>query len=208
MATLERTQDVTINYRVDGDGDTTWLLLNGATLPLEFWDPLARALALRDTVVRFDQRNAGATRAQGSFSLLDTAADAAAVLEHLGVKSVIVVGHAWGGRVAQVFARDYPHLCQALVICGTGGHLPATVPDESLVALREAGRGGDKADVVTTGGTNLLCAGLCGPSASGICRTAAPYVAAQPARSTLGCACRAQRQLLGACSSSYAADLW
>ena len=144
MATLERTQDVTINYRVDGDGDTTWLLLNGATLPLEFWDPLARALALRDTVVRFDQRNAGATRAQGSFSLLDTAADAAAVLEHLGVKSVIVVGHAWGGRVAQVFARDYPHLCQALVICGTGGHLPATVPDESLVALREAGRGGDK----------------------------------------------------------------
>jgi pimeloyl-ACP methyl ester carboxylesterase len=46
--------------------------------------------------------------------------------------------------VAQVFARDYPHLCQALVICGTGGHLPATVPDESLVALREAGRGGDK----------------------------------------------------------------
>ena len=144
MAILERGQDLGINYQVDGDAGTTWLLFNGATLPLEFWDPLIGVLAARDTVVRFDQRDAGATRAQGPFSLLDTAADAAALLEHLGLRSAVVVGHAWGGRVAQVFARDYPHLCDGLVICGTGGHVPATVSDESLTELREAGRAGDK----------------------------------------------------------------
>ena len=147
MATLERGQDLGINYKVDkvdGAAGATWLLFNGATLPLEFWDPVVRVLAAQDTVVRFDQRNAGATRAQGPFSLLDTAADAAAVLEHLGIQSAVVVGHAWGGRVAQVFARDYPHLCDGLVVCGTGGHVPATVSDESLVEMREAGRAGDK----------------------------------------------------------------
>jgi pimeloyl-ACP methyl ester carboxylesterase len=144
MAILERGQDLGINYQVDGDAGTTWLLFNGATLPLEFWDPLIGVLAARDTVVRFDQRDAGATRAQGPFSLLDTAADAAALLEHLGLQSAVVVGHAWGGRVAQVFARHYPHLCDGLVICGTGGHVPATVSDESLTELREAGRAGDK----------------------------------------------------------------
>ena len=74
MAILRRQQDVQINYRV---GATTWLLFNGATLPLAFWDPVATALATTDKVVRFDQRNAGASRATGVFSLLDTAAGAA-----------------------------------------------------------------------------------------------------------------------------------
>ena len=82
MAILRRQQDVPI-YRVDGHGATTWLLFNGATLPLAFWDPVATALATADKVVRFDQRNAGASRATGVFSLLVTAADAAAVLAEL-----------------------------------------------------------------------------------------------------------------------------
>ena len=67
MATLERGQDLGINYKVDkGDGapGAKWRLFNGATLPLEFWDPVVRVLAAQDTVGRFDQRNAGATRAQ------------------------------------------------------------------------------------------------------------------------------------------------
>ncbi|HCY05423.1 MAG TPA: hypothetical protein DHU16_08200 [Gammaproteobacteria bacterium] len=144
MTILKRQLAAAINYRVDGSGDTAWLLFNGATLALEFWDPLAVALAEHDTVVRFDQRNAGATQAEGLFSLPDTAGDAAAVLEHLGVESVIAVGHAWGGRAAQVFARDYPHLCRALVICGTGGQIPATVSEGLLARLREAVQAGDQ----------------------------------------------------------------
>jgi 3-oxoadipate enol-lactonase len=70
-------------------------------------------------VVRFDQRNAGATQADGSFSLLDIAADAAALLDYLKIERVIIAGHAWGGRVAQVFTRDYPHRVAGLVLCGT-----------------------------------------------------------------------------------------
>ena len=165
MTMLERGQDLGINYKadkVDGAAGATWLLFNGATLPLEFWDPVVRVLAAQDTVVRFDQRNAGATRAQGPFSLLDTAADAAAVLEHLGIQSAVVVGHAWGGRrfryllgIIRTYVMGWS--------CGTGGHVPATASDESLAEMREAGRLGDK-DMVAIGGAIIAGPGLMGAS--------------------------------------------
>ena len=162
MAILRRQQDVQINYRVDGDGDIAWLLFNGATLPLAFWDPVAVALATTEKVVRFDQRNAGASHAMGAFSLLDTAADAAAVLAHLELSRVIAVGHAWGGRVAQVFARDYPHLCEGLVICGTGGQFPSTLPDKVLAHVRDSARAGDK-----TAWAQALVQAYCAPGFAG-----------------------------------------
>ncbi|MBP6816766.1 MAG: alpha/beta hydrolase [Burkholderiaceae bacterium] len=136
---------VQLAYRVDGQGTPCWLLFNGASLPMQFWDGLADGLALGATVVRLDQRNVGATRADGPFSLLDVAADAAALLDHLQIEQVIVAGHAWGGRVAQVFARDYPHRVAGLVICGTGGQFPATVAPMVLQQLRESGRARDRA---------------------------------------------------------------
>ena len=52
MTMLERGQDLGINYKVDkvdGAAGATWLLFNGATLPLEFWDPVVRVLAAQDT---------------------------------------------------------------------------------------------------------------------------------------------------------------
>ena len=98
-----------LHYRNDGTGSPALLLFNGATLPLEFWGPVAERLSQQHRVIRFDPRNAGATRAEGRFTLNDVAADAAALLDRAEVESAVAVGHAWGGRAAQVFARDYPH---------------------------------------------------------------------------------------------------
>lgn len=144
MSILELQQTIHLNYRVDGQGPLTWLLFNGATLPLQFWDPVVQGLAMKNRVVRLDQRGVGATRASGSFSLLDVAADAATLLDHLKIEKVIVAGHAWGGRVAQVFARDYPHRITGLVICGTGGQFPATVPPALWQLWRDAARARDR----------------------------------------------------------------
>lgn len=144
MSLLNLQQSLQLHYQVDGQGTSAWLLFNGATLPLQFWDPVVQGLAVHHRVVRLDQRNAGATRADGSFSLLDIAADAAALLDHLGIERVIVAGHAWGGRVAQVFARDYPHRITGLVLCGTGGQFPATVPTALGQQWRDAARARDR----------------------------------------------------------------
>jgi 3-oxoadipate enol-lactonase len=144
MSLLRLQQDLQLHYRVDGEGPMSWLLFNGATLPLQFWDPVAQGLATEHRVVRLDQRNAGATKASGCFSLLDVATDAAALLDHLKIERAIVAGHAWGGRVAQVFARDYPHRLTGLVICGTGGQFPATVPPALWQQWRDAARARDR----------------------------------------------------------------
>ncbi len=133
-----------VHYCIDGEGPHTLILFNGASLPLEFWGPVAERLAEHHRVIRFDPRNAGATRAEGSFTLNDVAADAAGLLDLAEVERAVLVGHAWGGRVAQVFARDYPHRVEGLVICGTGGQLPAVPAGDLNRQLRDAMRAQDR----------------------------------------------------------------
>jgi pimeloyl-ACP methyl ester carboxylesterase len=140
----EWSSSVDIHYEVEGSGPATFLLFNGASLPLEFWGPVAPALAQHGRVLRFDQRNAGTTRAPGTFTLNDVAADAARLLDLVEAERAVVVGHAWGGRAAQVFARDYPHRVRGLVICGTGGELPVAGNGEISARLVAARRAGDR----------------------------------------------------------------
>ena len=87
MSTLTRQISHQINYEFDGETGPVLLLFNGAGLPLTFWGSLASRLARRCRVLRFDQRNAGLSRYEGSFSLLDIAQDAAALLLCLSVNS-------------------------------------------------------------------------------------------------------------------------
>lgn len=141
---LSSTSQVELNYCVEGEGQDTYLLFNGATLPLEFWGSLAVRLGHSGRVIRFDQRNAGRTKFNGSFTLLDVAADAASLLRHVEAGQVVAIGHAWGGRAAQVFARDYPHLVKAIVICANGGQFPAVDMTDANRLAREARKRRDR----------------------------------------------------------------
>lgn len=139
-----RNDSVEINYQVQGEGPDTYLLFNGASLTIAFWGSLATRLAESGRVIRFDQRNAGETRFVGDFTLNDVAADVASLLAALECEKVIAIGHAWGGRAAQVFARDYPHLVKALVICANGGQFPPRDTKQIDQRLREARVAGDR----------------------------------------------------------------
>lgn len=138
MPVLSTATNVNLNYCTSGNGDPTWLFFNGASLPLEIWDPLVAPLSSTGRVVRFDQRDCGRTRATGTFTLLDVAADGIRLLDHLGIAEAIFVGHAWGGRVAQLAARDYPHRTRGLVVCGTGGRFPPRLDPPMQHELRDA----------------------------------------------------------------------
>jgi pimeloyl-ACP methyl ester carboxylesterase len=70
MTTLNLDHTLSLRYRHQGSGPAL-LLFNGATLPLEFWDPVADALARDYQIVRFDQRNAGESVFNGTFTLND-----------------------------------------------------------------------------------------------------------------------------------------
>ena len=50
--------------------------------------------------------------------------DAVALLDNLGVKDAIVLGHSMGGRVAQLLALDHPQRVKKLILASTGASFP------------------------------------------------------------------------------------
>lgn len=115
----------TLKYEIAGGGDRVFLLFNeGHSGGLWAWGEFREGLGALGRVVAFEWR-AGDELLQTDTVTLETyAGDARALLDYLGVARAVLVGLAHGGRVAQVFARDYPSRSMALVILGTGGHFP------------------------------------------------------------------------------------
>ena len=71
-------------------------------------------------VLAIDHRGHGrGLRAEVPFRLAECAADAAALVEHLGTGPVTAVGYSMGGAVAQLMARDHRRRVSGVVLCAT-----------------------------------------------------------------------------------------
>ncbi|MEU8435621.1 alpha/beta hydrolase [Streptomyces sp. NPDC029216] len=84
---------------------------------------LARALAPDWRVVAPDQRGHGFSDRAADFSREGYVDDAAALLAHLGLDRVVVLGHSLGGVNAYQLAAHHPHLVSALVIEDVGAEI-------------------------------------------------------------------------------------
>ena len=99
-----------------GAGPPT-LLLHGIGNYGRYWDLFAAAIAGRLRLIAPDARGHGESgRPPGGYAPADFAADALAVLDRLGVKRAVVVGHSMGGLHSIYLAARYPERVQALVI--------------------------------------------------------------------------------------------
>lgn len=107
---------------VDGPpGAPTVVLLHGwmASGGLN-WFTTFGPLSQRYSVIAPDLRGHGrGVRSRRRFRLADCADDVAALLRHLDVGPVILVGYSMGGPVAQLLWRRHPELVQGLVLCAT-----------------------------------------------------------------------------------------
>jgi pimeloyl-ACP methyl ester carboxylesterase len=102
--------DLDINYRLEGDGPETIVLINGLADDLETWvlqmDDLLRA---GYRVLRFDNRGIGATaKPAGPYSSRMLADDAKGLVDHLGISDFHLMGVSMGGMIAQEYALAYP----------------------------------------------------------------------------------------------------
>lgn len=114
-----------IYYQQDGTGPRTFLLFNGAGCTTQTWGEMAEGLTEMGQVIRFDARGAGQSDLPKEPYTLETLAeDGLALLDYLKIHRAIIIGHAFGGRVAQIFTRDHPDRVSGLIICGTGGYFP------------------------------------------------------------------------------------
>jgi 3-oxoadipate enol-lactonase len=105
-----RVNDIEINYRLEGAGPETIVLVNGLADDLETWvlqvDDL---LAAGYRVLRFDNRGIGASsKPAGPYSTAMFAADAKALVDELGITGFHLMGVSMGGMIAQEYALAYP----------------------------------------------------------------------------------------------------
>jgi pimeloyl-ACP methyl ester carboxylesterase len=146
---------IEIEYDVTGPDDgVPMLLCTGISVQMIWWwDEFVAKLVERGyRVVRFDNRDAGlstqfdhmdlaasmnAAFADGEapYTLSDIAADAVALLDHLGIDKAHIVGQSMGGMTVQTIALEYPE--RVLSVCSIGsttGDPEVGQPDPSGLA--------------------------------------------------------------------------
>lgn len=113
-------------YETHGKGPPL-LLISGTACDGEFWKPYQVPEFSRDhTVITFDQRGTGKTTTSAKdYSTRRLAADAAQLIEHVGLGPAIVLGHSMGGRVAQLLPLDHPASVKRLILASTGASFKA-----------------------------------------------------------------------------------
>ena len=105
-----------LEYEVRGDGEPV-LFIHGGFIAATFLPVVADPALEGYRLIRYHRRGyARSTSAGDAFSIEQHAADAAALLRHLGVNRAHVVGHSGGGIVAVQFALDYPDLVHSLAL--------------------------------------------------------------------------------------------
>lgn len=113
------------------------LFCNGSGATLATSGPLIDPFAARFDVVAHDQRGLGRTSIPpGPYEMADYAADALALLDHLGWERCRVVGISFGGMVAQELAVRAPERVERLaLVCTSPGGAFASYPLHTLETM-------------------------------------------------------------------------
>ncbi|HSW17520.1 MAG TPA: alpha/beta hydrolase [Ramlibacter sp.] len=109
---------VRLHYVRFGQGRAPLVLLPGITSPAATWEFVAQALASRNDVYVIDIRGRGLSQggAELGYRLDDYAADAAGLIQALGLAAPAVLGHSMGARIAVRLAARYPDMVGKLVL--------------------------------------------------------------------------------------------
>src|SRR5881275_168868 len=107
---MTRVNDIDMNYKLEGDGPETIVLINGLADDLESWVfQVEDFLAAGYRVLRFDNRGIGASsKPAGPYTSRMLADDAKALADSLGITGFHLMGVSMGGMIAQEYALAYP----------------------------------------------------------------------------------------------------
>ncbi|WP_433310299.1 alpha/beta fold hydrolase [Micromonospora sp. CA-269861] len=109
------------------------LLIHGSGMSGASWNPLVPALAGHHHVIRVDLPGCGRSPVPPSYEVSDQADRVAAVLDNLGIRSVVTIGHSSGGYIATALAERRPDLVRSLVLVSTGPSPDALLPQPVLL---------------------------------------------------------------------------
>jgi len=104
-----------LNYETYGDGPPL-VILHGLFGSLENWRTVAKQLAADFRVYLLDLRNHGRSPHSDVFDYPAMAGDVKEFLQQHDLRSVFLMGHSMGGKVAMQCAVTWPQLVQKLVV--------------------------------------------------------------------------------------------
>lgn len=127
--------DASLVYEVRGQGAPV-VFIHGAFADRQLWAPQVRALAStgRWQTITYDLRGHGQTgpTPRDPYSVGVLVDDLGALLDHLRLERVSLVGLSLGGMIAQAFAAISPERIDRLVLADTAISLGHTLPDRLL----------------------------------------------------------------------------
>ncbi|WP_165670860.1 alpha/beta fold hydrolase [Metapseudomonas otitidis] len=126
-----------LHYEIHGQG-TPVLLVHGLGSSTLDWEYQLPALSTRHQVVLMDVRGHGLSdKPRERYSIAGFAADAAALIEHLGLAPVHLVGISMGGMIGFQLGVDRPELLRSLTIVNSAPEVkPRSPRDYVEVAKR------------------------------------------------------------------------
>ncbi|MFT4187236.1 MAG: alpha/beta hydrolase [Aeromicrobium sp.] len=135
--------------------DPAVLLIHGAQASMLWWEEgLCEAVAAGGRfVIRYDQRDTGRSTAcppgRPDYAMSDLAADAAGVLDALGVDHAHVVGRSMGGGAALFLAVDHPErVATVTLVTTTSGADDLPPPDPEFTSLPPLPDDADRAALI------------------------------------------------------------
>lgn len=136
--------DVRLFYRIDGDPKgAPVLFLHALGTDHQLWDEIVEKMPAGLALIRPDMRGHGQSDVpQGPYSMGTLVRDAERLLDHLGLRDVVVVGLSIGGMIAQGLAIKRLDLVRALVLSNTAAKIgTAEIWNERIALVRAGGTG-------------------------------------------------------------------
>lgn len=110
------TSSLTVHYRQEGQGAPVVLVHGNWTTSL-WWAPVVARLNADYCVIAPDLRGRGESRTNdGHYSIMHLVEDLEALLTHLGLSRVHLVGHSLGAAVVAEFAMHHPERSRSLTL--------------------------------------------------------------------------------------------
>ena len=131
-----------LRVTVQGEGPPV-VLSHALGLDLHMWDALAKKLAEKHTVLRYDHRGHGESAAPpGPYAMDDLVEDAARAIREWGRGPVAWIGLSMGGMVGQGLAVRHPQLLGGAVLANTVGRYPESARPTWAARIAAVEQGG------------------------------------------------------------------
>jgi pimeloyl-ACP methyl ester carboxylesterase len=126
-------RNLSLNVEEKGSGDISLVFLHYWGGTHRTWNKVVSQLENSFHTVAYDMRGWGQSEAtESGYSISDLADEATSLIQQLGLKKYVLIGHSMGGKVAQILASRHPAGLVGLILVAPAAPTPTRFPEEAF----------------------------------------------------------------------------